>query len=61
MLKDIRETRGLTQKELSIKSGVPERTIRSYEQNTRDIKKASWGTLVALSDVLQCGIHEIIN
>ena len=56
----MRKELGLSQTELSVLSGVPERTIRSYEQGTTDISKAQADTLYALSRVLGCTIEELI-
>ena len=60
VLKKLRQERGLSQVELAALSGVPERTIRSYEQGTTDISKAQAETLYALSQVLGCTIEELI-
>ena len=38
MLKELRETRGLSQIELAEKIGVSERTIRKYEQDEDSIQ-----------------------
>lgn len=59
-LKTLRRRRGLNQTELAALSGVPERTIRSYEQGKNEISKARAETLYALAQVLGCTIEELI-
>lgn len=56
--KAIRKSSGLTQEELSRRSGVPIRTIRSFEQSSRDISKAEVGTLMTLSSCLHCQLND---
>ena len=48
-LKALRKASGLTQEELSARSGVPLRTIRSYEQGTRSLASADFRTVRLLS------------
>ena len=48
---------GLTQKELSEKSGVKLRTVQQYEMKAKDINKAAVSTVLALSTVLGCRIE----
>ena len=59
-IKQIRKQRNLTQYELSILSGVPERTIKSYEQNKVDITKAQVDTIYYLSKALGCKMEDLI-
>ena len=60
-LTDYRKSKGYTQKDLSIVSGVPLRTIRGYEQGTLSIEKAQADTLYAISKVLGCTIEDLIS
>ena len=60
-LKRIRESRGLSQSELSEKSGVHIRSIQMYEQKANDIDKAQAGTLYKLSRVLGCDIEDLLE
>ena len=60
-LKRFRKQRKLSQNELSLLSGVPVRTIKSYEQGTADIAKAQAETLYALSRTLGCAIEDLIQ
>lgn len=59
-LKKLRRERNLSQAELAVLSGVPERTIRSYEQGKTEISKAQAETLYALAQVLGCAIEDLI-
>ena len=60
-LKMIRKAIGLTQKELSIKSGVDLRSIQMYEQKRNDINKAQAETLLKLSKALGCSIESLLE
>ena len=59
-LNNIISLRKLTQKELSILSNVPLRTIQQYEQGNKDLDKANVTYLVNLSRVLNCSIEDIL-
>lgn len=52
VLREYRVAAKMTRKELAVKSGVPERTIRAYETGTRDFSKATLSTAYALGSVL---------
>ncbi len=52
---------GLTQKELSEKSGVKLRTVQQYEMKAKDINKAAVSTVLALSTVLGCRIEDLLE
>lgn len=60
-LQEIRQSRGLTQNQLAMISGVKLKTIRSYEQEIRDINLAELKTLLLLAMVLRCGIDELVS
>ena len=60
-LQRIRVKRGLTQKELSEKSGVQLRAIQCYEQQYRDIDGARLQILCDLSHALKCSIGDLIE
>lgn len=60
-LKRIRESRGLSQTELSNQSGVHLRSIQMYEQKANDIDKAQAQTLYKLSRVLGCNIEDLLE
>ena len=60
-LKAMREIKGLSQSELSAKSGVTLRNIQAYEIGYRDINKASVESVLKLAEALGCDITDIIN
>lgn len=60
-LKKIRESRQLSQTELSKLSGVSLRSIQLYEQKVNDIDKAQAQTLYKLSRVLGCSIEDLLE
>ena len=59
-LKIARERAGLSQSELADKAGISIRTLQSYEQEQRDISKASVETLQKLTVALNCLIEDLI-
>lgn len=60
-LKNMRETKGLTQAELSAKSGVNLRTVQNFEQGFKDINKANVITVLSLAEALGCSVYDIIE
>ena len=60
VLKETREKIGLSQNELSLMSDIPVRTIRAYEQNKLDLRKAQVDTVVALARALGCSVDYLI-
>ena len=56
-----RVKRGYSQRELSIKSGVAQKTIQCYEQQTRRIEGAKLETLCNLAGALNCKIEDILE
>lgn len=60
-LKRIRMSRGLSQAELAIESGVHLRSIQMYEQKANDIDKAQAKTLYKISRVLGCTIEDLLE
>ncbi len=60
-LKKHREKLGYTQAQLAQYSGVSIRSIRSYEQGTVELSKASGETLYNLSKVLDCTMEDLIR
>ncbi|MCQ2270993.1 MAG: helix-turn-helix transcriptional regulator [Bacteroidales bacterium] len=61
MLKDIRESRGLSQIELAEAADISVRQIQAFEQGYRDINGAKLSTLLALCIVLGCPLYDIIT
>lgn len=61
MLKEIRESRGMSQQDLAEKTGIKKRMIQAYEQGYRDINGAKLTTLVTFANVLNCSINQIVT
>ena len=61
MLKEIRESRGMSQQDLATKSGINKRTIQAYEQGYRDIHGAKLSTLLSLANTMYCTLYEIVS
>jgi len=61
MLKDIRESRGMSQQDLAEKSGINKRMIQAYEQGYRDINGAKLSTLLTFANALNCPIDQIVT
>lgn len=59
-LQEVRQAAGLSQRQLSERSGISLRTIQHYEIGERDIRKAAVETVLALSEALGCDINKII-
>ena len=59
-LKYMRESFGITQRELSKITCINLRTIQNYEQGVNDIGKASFNKLVKIALALECNIEDIL-
>lgn len=60
-LQSCRKKAGLTQPELSEKSGVNLRTLQQYELGTKNINKASVQNVIALARALGCKLQDILE
>lgn len=60
-LKQYREMRKLSQRELAEKSGVSLRTLQDYEQGRKPINQAAAITVYKLSEVLECNVWELLE
>ena len=60
-LKFMRESKGMTQAELSEKAGVNLRMVQNYEQGFKDINKATVLTVLRLAEALECDVYDILN
>ena len=60
-LKELRERIGLSQDDLSLITDIPVRTIRAYEQNKLDIRKAQAETVLTLARALSCSVEHLIH
>jgi transcriptional regulator with XRE-family HTH domain len=61
MLKEIRESRGMSQQDLADKTGIPKRMVQAYEQGYRNINGAKLSTLLTFANVLNCPIDQIVT
>lgn len=59
-LKTVRKYCGLTQEELSVRTGVSLNTIRAYERKAKDIRKAQMDIVLRLADGLQCRVEDLL-
>lgn len=60
-LRVVRVRKGLSQSDLCEKSGVPKKTIQSYEQSRNAVDNAKLSTICKLSETLDCKISDIIE
>ncbi len=60
-LQIVRKSVGLSQKELSERSGVTLRMIQQYEQRAKDINKAAAVNLFALAQALGCKAESLLE
>lgn len=60
-LKETRKIKGMSQKELSERSGVNIRLIQDYEQGHKQINNAKAITVYKLSEALGCNVWEILE
>ena len=60
-LQTVRKAVGLSQKELSEKSGVTLRMIQQYEQRAKDINKASASNVFSLARALGCKAEDLLG
>jgi len=56
-----RKKLGLTQKQLSVESGVSLRSIQMYEQGNKDINKAHADSVMKLAYVLNCEVTDLLE
>jgi transcriptional regulator with XRE-family HTH domain len=60
-LGDIRRTAGLSQQDLSIKSGVKITTIQKLESGANDLMGAKVGTVLALARALETTVEDLVK
>lgn len=60
-LKTVRKHCGLTQEALANESGVSLNTIRAYEQKSKALNKAQFGTVMRLAKALKCDVSELLE
>lgn len=59
-LKEIRQSRKMSQRELANCSGVNYRSLQDYEQGHKQLLSASYDILFRLSTVLGCTVEELL-
>ena len=59
-MKLIRENRGVTQKELSEKTGIVMKTIQAYEQGVVKPENYALGKAVKIAQVLGCDPEDLL-
>ena len=60
-LKAARKRAGLTQEELSERSGVSLSALRAYERRGKDLSRAQAETVLRLANALKCEIPDILD
>ena len=60
-LKRLRKYCGLSQKDLSIITSIPLRTIQQYEQRQKNINKAQATYIFSLAQALNCSPKDILE
>lgn len=60
-LKQYREMRKLSQRELAEKAGINLRTLQDYEQGRKPINQAAAITVYKLSEALDCAVWELLE
>ena len=60
-IKEVRTAKGLTQKELSEKSGLSIRTLQHYEQGGKNFDHARIDTLLNVCEALDCTLFDILE
>ncbi|UBH16367.1 helix-turn-helix domain-containing protein [Macrococcus armenti] len=58
-LRNWRQLRGLTQEELSEKSGITSRSIKNYEKDVKNLHNAQYSTVKQLADALDIQVSQI--
>ena len=60
-LAEKRKNKNLTQQQLSEKSGVAVRSIRAYEQGSKELNKAQAITVYRLAKALKCKVDDLLD
>lgn len=59
-IKDIREEKGISQSDLSRMTGISVRSIQSYEQDARDIRKMQLITAYKIASALDMTCEDLL-
>lgn len=60
-LKEMRQSRGLSQSQLAEKTGINVRTIQHYEQGSKNFDHARIDTIIKVCIALNCKLEDIIE
>ena len=60
-LKQIRQSKGLTQKELAEATGISLRTLQHYEQGSKDLNMAAAITVYAIASALGVKVEDLLD
>lgn len=60
-LREIRLSKGLTQKQVSEQTGLSLRTLQHYEQGGKNFDHARLGTILNVCLALDCSLFEILE
>ena len=60
-LKEMRQTRGLSQSQLAEKTGINVRTIQHYEQGSKNFDHARIDTIIKICIALNCKLEDVIE
>lgn len=60
-LKEMRESRGLSQNQLAKKTGLNVRTLQHYEQHTKNFDHARIDTIMKVCITLNCKLEDVIE
>ena len=60
-LKQVRKTKGLTQRELAVATGISLRTLQHYEQGSKDLNLAAAITAYAIAKALDVEMTELLD
>lgn len=59
-IRSLRTAIGFSQSALSAESGVNVRQIQKYESGELDVRKMALKNAIALADVLECDVRELL-
>ena len=60
-LKTVRQSKGLTQRELAEKTSISIRTLQHYEQGSKDLNQAAALTVYAIAQALEVEMTELLD
>lgn len=60
-LKEARQAKGLTQKELAEAAGLSLRTLQHYEQGSKDLNMAAAITVYAIASALGVKVEDLLD